>query len=334
MKRQFLLALMFAQGVAHATEYRAVELDNSRTIFAQIQKITGEAITLGIPQGTMTIAPSELVSMEPLSTEDYQRQAPWRVVILPFSADEAEDLPDARTAQMLAQRALSDIPAVVSGTPEEIPGDIRAADRRSLAACRTDLLCAIRAGEEAKVDVVVLGEIRRGSQGKELRMGALWVAHPKARKRASISLKNSPIDQRREIYSAQFTILFLDPPSEDQVAAAPQPVPVPVPAPVVTKPMKPAASTPASIPKQPRGPLAPSTVRALAWTPIPGLAQLARKDSLGFAGSLGVTGVGAALGIGMAGQATYTKGQFITMSVLSTYAATVLANHLFLPANR
>ena len=47
--------------------------------------------------------------------------------------------------------------------------------------------------------------------------------------------------------------------------------------------------------------------------------------------SLAVTGIGAVIGVGVAGQATYTKPQFIAASVLSTYTITAIANQIFWP---
>jgi len=323
MIRHLLLGLWLTGTTAQAAEYREVHLTDGRVIKAEIKGFTPDAITLGLKQGTMIFKPQLLERMEPLTEAEFHAQTPWRVAILNFTASSREQEPNARTAHMLASRALSEIPGVVSGTPADIPGDIRQSDRLALSACRTDLLCAVRKGEAAGVDVVMMGQIREANGHKELRLGALWVNAPAARKRVSIKLTGSPVDQRQEIYSSQHALLSIEPPS-DTLAAAPVPAPVAAPTP---QPVKPVVRRP----PEPRKPMSDATLRAMAWAPIPGLPHLARGDNTAFAQSLAIAGVGTAAGIGMAGKAAYTKPQFIAASVLSTYTFTAMANHLFWP---
>ncbi len=325
-----LLWLGLIGGTASAAEYRKVHLNNGREILAEVKEFTPKGIKLGIPQGTMVFPPEDLKTMEPLTEADYRSQRAWRVVILNFTASDPSLASEAKTAHMLARRALNSIPGVVSGTPADIPVTIREAERKSLAACRTDLLCAIREGDAAGVDVVLLGQLRESDGKKELRLGALWVKNPTARKRLSLTISKSVIDHREEVYSSQRRLLSLQP-SPVSLARTPAPVKpaqAPVPVPVVRKPPAP---RPTPTPRPPRTPPSAAKVRALAWAPVPGLPHLIQGDHGGFARTLGVASVGATLGIGMAGHATYTRGQFIAVSVLSTYAMTTLANHLFWP---
>ena len=63
--------------------------------------------------------------------------------------------------------------------------------------------------------------------------------------------------------------------------------------------------------------------------PVPGLPAAAQKDMTGFGASLAVAGAGAAAGVAISGSATTSTAQFVTVSLLSSYTATVLANHLF-----
>jgi hypothetical protein len=317
MIRRCLLWLGLAVPTAQAAEYRAVHLTDGRTIKAEILGFTETAVTLGIPQGTMVFSPDLLDRMDPLSVAEYRAQPSWRIAILSFSASSPARQADARTAQMLAARALGAIPGVISGSPTDIPGDIRDAQRQALAGCRTDLLCAMREGEAAGIDVVMMGEIRESTGGAELRISALWVKHPEARRRLSITLKGSPVDHRSEIYDSQHKLLLLAAPTTSLAAAPLQETGHA--APVVRAPVK-------------REPLSEATLRGMAWAPIPGLPHLVRGDHSAFAKSLAVAGVGAAVGIGMAGRATTTKGQFIATSLLSTYTFTALANQLFWPS--
>jgi hypothetical protein len=334
MIRSCLLWIGLTVSTAHAAEYRMVHLTNGRVVPAEVKGFTPDAVTLGIPQGTMVFSPELLDKMDPLTEAEYRAQAPWRVAILEFTASTPALESEARTAHMLASRALASIPGVVSGTPADIPGDMRDADRRSLAACRTDLLCAVREGEAAGIDVVMMGQVRETSGKKELRLGALWVKYPAARKRRSIALTGALIDHRSDIYKSQHQLLFLEPGegSLAQVpavlAAAPTPKPVTPQIKPVTPRIKP---DPTPKPKKPRTPTSQATLRGMAWAPVPGLPHIVRGDNGAFAKSFAVAGVGTAVGIGMAGKATYTKSQFVIASVLSTYTFTTLANHLFWP---
>ncbi len=320
MIRSLLLWTGLGLCAAHAAEHREVHMNNGRVILAEVKSFTPEGVVLALPQGTMRFPAGELQSMESLTEEEYRAQQPWKVVILEYTASDRSLEADAKTAHMLARRALSAIPSVISGTPADIPTGIREADRRSLAACRTDLLCAIREGEAAGVDVVMLGQVRESGGKKELRLGALWVKHPVARKRLTIALTQPTVQHRAEIYASQHRLLQLDPPPVAVAAVPIQAQPAPAPAAEVREA------------PSPRQPPSATRVRAMAWAPIPGLPHLLRKDHGAFARSLGVAAVGTGLGIGLAGHATYTRGQFITMSVVSSYAITTLANHLFWPA--
>jgi len=317
MIRWCLLWLALTAPEAQAVEYRSVHLTDGRTIKAEVLGFTETAVTLGIPQGTMVFGPELLDRMDPLTEAEYRAQPSWRVATLSFTASTPAGQTDAHTAQMLAARALGAIPGVISGSPIDIPGDIRDAQRQALAGCRTDLLCAMREGEAAGIDVVMMGEIRESTGGKELRLSALWVKHPEARKRLSITMKGSPVDHRAEIYSSQHKLLMLAAPTAS-LATAPAQETAPA-APVIRPPVE-------------RKPLSEATLRGMAWSPIPGLPHLARGDHSAFAKSLAVAGVGAALGVGMAGRTTTSKVQFIATSLLSTYTFTALANQLFWPA--
>ena len=331
-----------ATSTADAAEYREVHLSNGRVIKAEVRAFTPQGVTLGIPQGTMNFPADQLESMEPLVEAEYRSQEPWKIAIMNFTSSDPQLESDARTAHMLARKALSSIPATISGTPLDIPGSFRDADRRALAACKADLLCLIREGEEIGIDVVIRGEMRLNDGEKELRLSALWVEHPTARTKRSIPVVHPLIQHRSEIYESQHTLLSLTAPTHSlakatvpapapvpQQAAPAAPIPVPAlsaaPAPEVRKPPKPKPS------RAPRTPPSAAAVRAMAWAPVPGLPHLARGDHGAFARSLGVASAGTAIGIGLAGQATYTRGQFVTVSVLSTYAITTLANHLFWP---
>jgi hypothetical protein len=305
-----IVGLLLSGSTANATEYRTVHLINSRVLKAEIQGFTPEAVTLGIPQGTMVFKPEMLDHMEPLTEAEYSAQPSWRVVILDFTASRPELEADARTANMLAARELSAIPGIVSGSPATIPGPVSKRSRQALAKCKTDLLCALREGEAAGIDVVMMGQIRQDGAERELRLGALWVSHPEARKRVSIALKGSPVAQRSEIYTSQHRLLFLQPP-QGSLASAPTPQLAPVPQ------------------AKPTAPPSASTLSRMAWAPIPGLPHLMRKDYDASMRALTLAGLGAAAGIGVAGRASTTRAQFVGMSLVSTYTFTVLANHLF-----
>jgi hypothetical protein len=129
------------------------------------------------------------------------------------------------------------------------------------------------------------------------------------------------MDHRDEIYRAQYEVLFLEPPSRDQ----PEPM-VRAPVPVVTS--VPKQTQPSRAPKSWQPP-SQTTLNRMAWAPVPGLPSLAQRDMAGFGAALGVAGVGASVGVAVAGAATTSTAQFVTMSLLSSYTATVLANHLF-----
>lgn len=331
MIRQALTLILLGVGTAHAAEYREIYLTDGRVLKAEIKGFTPDAVTLGIPQGTMVFKPDLLDKMEPLTQPDYQKQPNWRVAILNFTASEQQDVPQARTAHMLALRAISEVPRVTSGTPSDIPGDIHASVRLALSACRTDLLCAVKQGEAAGIDVVIIGEIRRSGETRELRMTSLWVNAPAARKRASVKLTGTAVDHRAEIYASQHDLLWLEPPKGAETSL-PTPTPVasktPTPVPVSKPTVQP---TVRRQPPKPSTPMSEATLRKLAWAPVPGLPQLIRKDAPAFGKSLAVTGIGAVIGVGVAGQATYTKPQFIAASVLSTYTITAIANQIFWP---
>jgi hypothetical protein len=305
-------------GTAFAAEYRHVTLDNGREVLAEIVTINAEGMNLRLPQGNLIVPPNTPAIFAPLSAAEFEQQQPWKVAILPFGAVNTEDKAAATAAQFMALRVLEELSAVRPMSPIDIPIPGRDSDKRALAQCGMSLPCATRLGDSLGLDVVVMGQIDRDGT---LHLGAVFVQSPAARKRVKIELHGAIMEHRDEIYRAQYNVLFIATPEK----ARPEPV-VRAPIPVVSPPAERAKPAPAPERWQPPP---QSALNRMAWAPVPGLPSLAQRDMAGFGAALGVATVGASVGVAVAGTATTSTAQFVTMSLLSSYTATVVANHLF-----
>jgi len=309
MTRSILtLALLWA-GPAAAGEYRTITLSNGREVPAEVMEMTATEMVLRTPQGELRIAPSDLRSMDPLSSEQFDQMEPWSVLMLPFKAEKSA-MEDADLAQMLSMRVLQSIPAIRPTTVADLPPTVTGETRSGLEACGTDLGCAIRHGSSVGADVIVMGRIEPALNGKLLNIGAVFVDAPEARHRVSIRYKDPLVSQRAAIAKAQYEVLFLAPPAD---AAVPEPVEL-------------AVAVPVPEIKEKTGP----SLESLAWAPVPGITALRANNKAGFATAVGIVGAGTAATVALTGHATYSATQMAGMSALTSYGLTVLVNHIFL----
>jgi hypothetical protein len=305
MIRSLTLMALCGSTPAIAAEYRSIELANGRVIPAEIGEITATEMVLKTPQGEVRIAPSELRSMDPMSPEDYGAIQPWTVLVVPFKGNAEQD---AKTAAMYVLRVLEGIPSVRPITIEDLPPSVGETTRRALAICGTDFQCATRHGASAGADVVIMGQAVSQADGKQLDVGAVFVATPEARKRDTVLYDSALIAHRRSIATVTYQSLYLTPPVGIDVPELP----------VVTKAPPPETMKPMS------------SLERMAWAPLPGVTALKQGNTAGFATALGVVGVGTAASVAWSGHATYTAPQMAAMSALTGYGLTVLVNHMFL----
>jgi hypothetical protein len=317
-----ILSLLWLFGsTALGAEYRRVILADGREVAAEIVNITATGMELRLPQGIMIVPPDQPAVFQPLKAEEFNTQPQWKVVVLPFVSEPGDKATEAEAARLFARRVLEEMGGVRPMSPDEVDVRGQQSVKRALAMCGTQLQCATRLGEALGVDVVVMGEIDRNDK---FHLSAVFVQSPAARRRITVALSGPVVQHRREIYDAQYRVLFLEPPERA--------LETPVVVAVATAPTQPVTRKPEPTPSKsptPRKPMTDAALNRLAWAPVPGLPALARRDMAGFGAALGVAGAGAAVGIATAGGATYSKGQFAAVSVLSSYAAIVVANHLF-----
>jgi hypothetical protein len=299
--------LLLAAPSAQAAEYRAITLSNGRSIPAEVKDMTATEIVLSTPQGVVRIPSAELQSMEPLTAEAYAAIEPWAVVVLPFATNDNAVKDDAEMANMLARRVLSSIPNIVPTTIQELPESVGQSARRSLALCGTDLQCAVRHGQVAEADVVVMGRVDSNGEHRTLTLGAVFIDAPAARSRITIEYTGPIVARRSEIAKSQYSVLFLDPPTN----ALP---------PIVE-----------SAPPEPPPKKSDSDyeMAKLVWAPVPGITALKQDDNAGFATAVGLVGAGTAASVYMAGRATYSAPQMVAMTALTSYSLTVLVNNIF-----
>jgi hypothetical protein len=308
MRIPLTLTLMTFSSQALATEYRQITLADGRTLPAEIRSITATEMVLKTPQGIVKVSPNDLRDMAPMSAEDYAAVPPWQVLVLPFSG-EAESSDDSEFAHLFSLRVLESIPAVSPVTVSALPDSVRQTTKSALKVCGTDLQCATRHGQDAGANVVVMGRVDPSSDEDILTLGAVFVDAPAARKRVEVRYQDKLLNYRKEMTDSLYSTLFLTPPPDAKIPAAPLPVADTQPAPAR------------------RG--EPDLDR-LAWTPLPGITAYKQNDMAGFATAMGVVAVGTTASVYMAGHATYSAPQMVAMTALSSYGLTVFVNHLFL----
>lgn len=305
--RWLTLLTFLSSAPAMAAEYRSITIANGRTVPAKIGEITATEMVLITPQGELRIAPNELRSMDPLSSEDYAAVPPWKVLVLPFKGNAPGD---GKIAEMYVSRVLQGIPAVHTIDVNDLPQSVGETTRRALAMCGTDLQCATRHGSDAGVDVVVMGQSNTQTEGNRIDIGAVFVDTPEARHREIIAFSDTLLNHRRAIAQAAYTVLFLTPPTN---------ITVPEEAPVITKAPEP-ASTPFSV----------SSLDQVAWSPVPGITALKQGNNAGFVTAIGVVTAGTAASVAWSGYASYSAPQMIAMNAITGYGLTVLVNHMFI----
>ena len=300
------LALM-ASTPAMAAEYRSITLANGRTVPAEIGEITATEMVLITPQGQLRIAPNELRSMDPLSSEGYAAVPPWKVLVLPFKGNAPDD---GKIAEMYVSRVLQGIPAIQTIDVNELPPSVGETTRRALAMCGTDLQCATRHGSDAGVDIVIMGQSNTQAESKRIDIGAVFVDTPEARHREIITFDDALLNHSRAIAQATYKVMFLTPPTN---------ITVPETVPVITKAPAPEVN-----------PLNVSSLDQVAWTPVPGITALKQGNNAGFITAVGVVTAGTAASVAWSGYASYSAPQMIAMNAITGYGLTVLVNHIFI----
>jgi len=188
-------------------------------------------------------------------------------------------------------------------------GAVATADRVALAACGALPACAREVAAEMDVDAAITGELREADGELVLRLAGAW---PGAPDRDAIVEVSYPAGDERalaHVLTALYPALGL-PPDEARIAAAlgdhPRPAPTP--------------PTP--------GGLSARAVAALSFVPIPGFPSLYQRDlrrfGLGWAVAVPATG---AL-VGVAGYASFRRGQLLGIGLAGYYASCVAANQL------
>jgi len=307
MNRFIISAALLSSGTAFGAEYRKITLANGREVPAEIKSITADEMVLQTPQGEMRISPNDLRNMDSMTTEEYLALPAWRVLVLPFGGDSADE-DDSNFAHLFAVRVLKSIDAVSPQVVGDLPSSVGDSTRSALKSCGTDLQCATRHGATADADVVIMGRIDPVAEKRVLTLGAVFVDAPAARQRLELPYAGELINHRKRLTTSMYESLFLTPPEGAEIPTLPVAQAVP------TKPKT----------------TGEADLARLAWTPVPGMTALKQGNRAGFATAMGVVGAGTVASVYMAGHATYTAPQMVAMTALSSYGLTVLVNHMFL----
>lgn len=298
-------------GVAHAAEYRKVDLLDGRTIIGMVQDTTPLRMQLQVPQGQVEIPLTQVMSLSSVSEEAYLAQPPWLVVVLPFVSN-SPSLADETAAlrqQVIAQ--VQTLSGVLLQETAQLKGELTEDQIAALDACGIDASCAIPIAQQAQVDVVIMGAYDLQPNANELLLATAFPGAARAQSQVVLPISDHTQPRSSALHAQLQTALLLVPQAiTDTVVQAPAEEPPP--------PVKP------QLPSQPPD---NARYRRMAWVPLPGLPALARGDLAGFAQSWAIVAPASVLAIGVSGAATTSRTGFAAMGLLSTYAITVATNH-------
>lgn len=308
-----VLAVLLAGGAARAAEYRRLTLMDGRVIVAEMQDMTANALVLRLPQGTMRVAPTQVMGMETVDEASWSAQEPWDVLVVPFVSTGGEVLSaQAGVAREVVTEQVAAIPATRLLGPADLARALTAEQLDQLQGCGIDAPCAVALGRDAGADLIVMGSVDRTAGGHELMLATVFPRAPRAQRQVSARYGDDLRTDRAASWSALHTAVFLDPsapPPVETVAGGPFPESAVAEAPPASEPLPSAR-----------------VVRRLSWVPVPGLPSLVRRDWQGFALCWTAVVPASIAMVGAAGEAAPERHQFALVGIGSYAILAVAAN--------
>ncbi len=277
-------------GTAQAAEpqYRQLRLVDGRVLTAQILATESDGLALQLPQGRALVSFDLLVDMLPTDGLSYREQPDWSVWVV---ADQPE-----RDEILAAFAAIDGIRATPVG--EGAPEAVAEASRE----CEDDLDCISRVSSESGWRWLVWAR----KQGGRLRLTS----------RTNSTTDPTTIDVSTSLENLDgrvHELLGLERPYEPPPAVA-------VVDPVVAVESEPEVP---QIPKSER-----RKVALQSFVPLPGYPSLRRGDTGGFLTAMGLVVPATAVWVGAVGQGSQSPGEFVALSAVGFYGATVLTSQV------
>lgn len=344
-------------------QYRRITLVDGRVYVGIVLQADADGLMVELPQGRMKLAPEQVFGLAEVEPNTFTEQPPWRVVVVPFITSNPA-LKEA-AHELLAQviQALNGLPAVHAYSPDDLTGPLTRIEVETLDSCGVDSNCAAPLARTAGATLAMQGAVEAGEPGHlTLTLSSVYSDAPRAQKMVTVDLAGSDAerqaalrrglaealdlapdgwgnapppaatsafaeaaepptgpgvaDRRAELEASASAASTSTAPPETTTAASADPANSP-----------PSAGTDASLPGlAPPEPNDPRMVRWMAWTPVPGLPSLARRDLKGFAISWAVVVPSTALAVGLASKVATGNAQFTALSLFSYYAITAATN--------
>lgn len=326
----FLAFLLGLVQPSEAQEFRRITLSDGRSLAARVDATTADGLTLTLPQGTVRVPFSLVMNIENIDEATWKDQPSWDILVLPLSGPSGL----AQPASNATREALSRLPSSRVFEVSQLVSRLDPGAYAGLVACQGNLECATPYAASAGMTAMLSGTVLEGTPSRVLLKGT-FIATPAVRGEGDASLSGPPHEHPRELLTAAALALLVMP-SEATLATLPARLSVPppvagatvTPPSVTTAPVEPAPTKPIE-PAAPRTPPSAARLRGLAWVPVPGAPSLARRDWTGFAASWALAIPSSAALVYGAGDSAMTKGEFIGLSVVSCYGATVASNLIF-----
>ena len=327
-----LLTLGAVGGTAQGAEYRRITLNDGRVLVAEVESTTASGLELAMPQGQASVRFDQVQSLEEVDRATWEAQPSWTVIVIPPSEGDTARAPT--LAQQLAE-AVAQVPALVVTTPDKMTR-LNATQRTAFAACGTDAACIQGFLDQTGARVAVSARLEGDPSQPNLVVVTSFAQAPLARREVSVDWATDASAMRGPLRQSVETALHLKARPVDRAlprhpaettAVPPPPDPAATSTATATDPGATPATSPAPSPAR-TGPSA-STLRALAWLPLPGLPSMARGDWGGVGASYAVAIPGTVGLVAVAGQASFTQGQLIAAGAGSYYLLTVAVNKSF-----